>query len=138
MKKNNHDNADIVAVTKFILNLMDVLESKSEWISVNDRLPDLIPCNAGTAYSEAVVVITEDKIVCTAVWNGETWIGDFDYWEADWRTVTHWKSVLPLPERQETETANSEYEDIKCDLKCDKCSDRNYCDYPDIKEGDHG
>lgn len=109
-----------------------------EWISVNDRLPDLIPCNAGTAYSEAVVVITEDKIVCTAVWNGETWIGDFDYWEADWRTVTHWKSVLPLPERQETETGNSEYEDIKCDLKCDKCSDRNYCDYPDIKEGDHG
>lgn len=79
----------------------------AEWISVNDRLPDLIPCNAGTAYSEAVVVITEDKIVCTAVWNGKTWIGDFDYWEADWRTVTHWKSVLPLPELPEVEDANT-------------------------------
>ena len=41
-----------------------------------------------------------------------------------------------MTERQEAETGNSEYEDIKCDLKCDKCSDRNYCDYPDIKEGE--
>ena len=79
------------------------IEQKSEWISVKDRLPDLIQCSAGTAYSDAVCVITEDRIICTAIWNGEYWIGDFDYWEADWKTVTHWKSVLPLPEPPEGE-----------------------------------
>ena len=73
------------------------VETTVDWISVKDRLPETIPCNAGTACSEAVCVLTAERCVCTALWNGETWIGDFDYWEADWRTVTHWKPVIPLP-----------------------------------------
>lgn len=40
-----------------------------------------------------------------------------------------------IPKHQKTTIDDSEYEDIKCNLKCDECSDRNYCDYPDLKEG---
>lgn len=40
-----------------------------------------------------------------------------------------------IPKHQKTTVDDSEYEDIKCNLKCDECSDRNYCDYPDLKEG---
>ena len=34
-----------------------------EWISVQDGLPELIPCDAGTAYSEAVNVLTTGRKV---------------------------------------------------------------------------
>lgn len=68
-----------------------------DWISVEDEMPALVPCNAGTAYSEAVAVLTADRKIVTAVWDGEEWIGDFDYWEAE-RCVTHWKWIIPLPE----------------------------------------
>lgn len=61
-------------------------------------MPELVPCNAGTAYSEAVAVLTESRNVCTAFWNGKCWIGDFEFWEDDSDDVTHWMSVLPLPE----------------------------------------
>lgn len=70
-----------------------------EWISVEDRLPELIPCNAGTAYSEAVNVCTDGRKVMVAVWDGIDWLCDMDYWEAWGETITHWTPVLlPLPQ----------------------------------------
>ena len=70
-----------------------------EWISVKDRLPDTIPCSAGTAYSEAVNVLTDGRKVLTAIWNGTTFLCDADYWEAWGEKITHWTPVLlPLPQ----------------------------------------
>lgn len=66
-----------------------------EWISVKDRLPDLIPCNVGTAYSEAVIAWTSGRKAMIAVWDGIDWIAPFDYWEAWGEEITHW---MPLPE----------------------------------------
>ena len=70
-----------------------------EWISVKDRLPDTIPCSAGTAYSEAVNVLTDGRKVLTAIWDGTTFLCDADYWEAWGEKITHWTPVLlPLPQ----------------------------------------
>lgn len=72
-----------------------------EWISVEDRLPDLIPCKAGTAYSEAVNVLTTGRKVLTAIWDGDNFLMACDavFWEAEGEEVTHWTPVLlPLPE----------------------------------------
>ena len=66
-----------------------------EWIPVKDRLPDLIPCNVGTAYSEAVIAWTSGRKAMIAVWDGIDWIAPFDYWEAWGEEITHW---MPLPE----------------------------------------
>lgn len=68
-----------------------------EWISVKERLPELIPCNAGTAYSEAVNVCTDGRKVMVAVWDGIDWLCDMDYWEAWGETITHWTPVLLPP-----------------------------------------
>ena len=65
-----------------------------EWISVKDRLPDLISCNVGTAYSEAVIAWTSGRKAMIAVWDGIDWIAPFDYWEAWGEEITHW---MPLP-----------------------------------------
>ncbi len=71
----------------------------SKWISVEDGLPELIPCNAGTSYSEAVNVLTSGRKVLTAIWNGTEFITDAEFWEAEGEKVTHWAPVpLPLPE----------------------------------------
>jgi hypothetical protein len=70
-----------------------------EWISVDERKPDLIPCGAGTAYSEAVNVLTDGRKVLTAIWNGSYWICDAEFWDAEFEEITHWTPVLlPLPE----------------------------------------
>ena len=66
-----------------------------EWISVKDRLPDLIPCNAGTAYSEAIIVWTSGRKAMVAVWDGIDFLCATDYWEAWGEDITHW---MPLPE----------------------------------------
>ena len=69
-----------------------------EWISVKDGLPELIPCNAGTAYSEAVNVLTTGRKVITAIWDGFDWICDAEFWDAEGEEITHWTPVLlPLP-----------------------------------------
>lgn len=74
-------------------------QEERQWIPVEERLPDLIPCNAGTAYSEAVNVLTSGRKVITAIWNGTDWIGAFRFWNAEGETITHWTTVLlPLPE----------------------------------------
>jgi hypothetical protein len=67
----------------------------SEWISVEERLPELIPCNAGTAYSEAVIVWTSGKKAMIAVWSEKGIICAADYWDAWEEDITHW---MPLPE----------------------------------------
>ena len=69
------------------------------WIPVDERLPETVPCSAGTAYSEAVNVLTDGRKVLTAIWNGERFLCDADYWEAWGEKITHWTPVLlPLPE----------------------------------------
>lgn len=69
------------------------------WIPVEERKPDLIPCSAGTAYSEAVNVLTAGHKVITAIWDGEDFIGDAEFWEAENEVITHWTPVLlPRPE----------------------------------------
>ena len=70
------------------------VEPVQEWISVKDRLPDLISCNVGTAYSEAVIAWTSGRKAMIAVWDGIDWIAPFDYWEAWGEEITHW---MPLP-----------------------------------------
>ena len=70
-----------------------------EWVSVKDRLPKLIPCSVGTAYSEAVNVLTSGRKVLTAIWDGTNFIADADFWDAEGEEITHWTPVLlPLPE----------------------------------------
>jgi len=70
-----------------------------KWIPVTERLPALIPCNAGTAYSEAVNVLTSGRKVFTAIWDGIDFICDARFWEAEGEKITHWTPVLlPLPE----------------------------------------
>lgn len=65
------------------------------WIPVTERLPALIPCNAGTAYSDAVIVWTSGRKAMIAVWDGIDFLCAADYWEAWDEAVTHW---MPLPE----------------------------------------
>jgi hypothetical protein len=70
-----------------------------QWIPVTERKPDLIPCGAGTAYSEAVNVLTSGRKVLTAIWNGNYWICDAEFWDAEFEEITHWTPVLlPLPQ----------------------------------------
>ena len=69
-----------------------------KWIPVSERLPKLIPCGAGTAYSEAVNVLTFGHKVLTAIWDGTSFITDAEFWEAEDEEITHWIPVLlPLP-----------------------------------------
>ena len=73
-----------------------------EWISVDDRLPEPIPCDAGTAYSEAVNVLTTGRKVLTAIWDGTDFIADAEFWEAEDEEITHWTPVLlPQPPKVE-------------------------------------
>ena len=73
-----------------------------EWIPVKDRLPETIPCDAGTAYSEVVNVLTAGRKVLTAIWDGTDFIADAEFWEAEDEEITHWAPViLPLPPKGE-------------------------------------
>lgn len=70
-----------------------------QWTSVTEELPKLIPCSAGTEYSEAVNVLTSGRKVITAIWDGTYWIGPFAYWDAVGEKITHWAPVpFPLPQ----------------------------------------
>lgn len=87
----------------YIENLADFLIAHGvtvqEWIPVTERLPDLIPSNAGTGYSEAVNVLTTGRKVLTAIWDGTDFIADADFWDAEGEIITHWTPVLlPLPQ----------------------------------------
>ncbi len=80
-------------------------QDERRWIPVTERLPKLIPCSAGTAYSEAVNVLTSGRKVLTAIWDGTDFIADADFWDAEGEEITHWTPVLlPLPEPPKGET----------------------------------
>lgn len=69
------------------------------WIPVEEELPETMPCAAGTAYSNAVNALTSGRKVITAIWDGENFIGDAAFWDAEDEVITHWTPVLlPLPE----------------------------------------
>lgn len=96
--------AEIKAVEDACILAVAALREQEQrrWIPVSERLPKLIPCSAGTAYSEAVNVLTSGRKVLTAIWDGEDFIADADFWEADGEEITHWSPVLlPLPEPKE-------------------------------------
>lgn len=76
-------------------------EKVPQWISVEDRMPDTVPCDAGTEYSEAVVVWTNGNKAMIAVWDGIDWICQCDFWEAWGEEITHW---MPLPEPPKEDT----------------------------------
>lgn len=74
-------------------------QGRHRWIPVAERLPATVPCGAGTAYSEAVNVLTSGRKVLTAIWDGTEFIADAEFWEAEGEGITHWAPVLlPLPE----------------------------------------
>lgn len=81
--------------TLHVLDTLPAVDAGPKWISVKDRLPELIPCNAGTAYSEAVIVWTTGRKAMVAVWDGIDFLCAADYWEAWGERITHW---MPLPE----------------------------------------
>lgn len=107
-------NCDLLMADDRILsayaNAIDALKNTNsvtvqEWIPVTERLPKLIPCRAGTAYSEAVNVLTSGRKVLTAIWDGTDFIADADFWDAEGEEITHWTPVLlPLPEPPKEET----------------------------------
>lgn len=72
------------------------------WISVDERLPDTIPCNAGTAYSEAIIALTSGRKVAKAIYDGTLFFGAFDYWGCEpTERVTHWMPLPELPKEEE-------------------------------------
>ena len=76
-------------------------QAERRWIPVTERLPDLIPCCAGSLYSEAVNVLTSGRKVLTAIWDGTEFMADADFWDAEGEEITHWTPVLlPLPDPQ--------------------------------------
>lgn len=90
------------AVHKYTMKLMT--GCKPRWVSVKERLPELIPCNAGTAYSEAVILLTSGKKVLTAIYDGDGFISDAEFWDAVEEDVTHWAPVpMPLPSTEGVE-----------------------------------
>lgn len=93
--------AAVQAVEDACILAVAALREKEErrWIPVTERLPKLIPSYAGTAYSEAVNVLTSGKKVLTAIWDGTDFIADAEFWDAEGEEITHWTPVLlPLPE----------------------------------------
>ena len=75
---------------------IEELLAQVRWIPVGEKLPELIPCNAGDGhgYSEAVQICTDGKKVLTAVYSDLGWIFDGGFWDAWDETVTHWRPVV--------------------------------------------
>lgn len=98
-KANRAEDLSWQRMMKIAADRLEKLERERRWIPVTERLPEPIPCDAGTAYSEAVNVLTSGRKVLTAIWDGEDFIADAEFWEAEGEEITHWTPVLlPLPE----------------------------------------
>ena len=93
-------NTEDFHLNMFVTNLLAHGVTVQEWISVDERLPDLIPYSSGIAYSETVLVLTSRRKETIAVWDGSTWIAQFDYCELWGEKITHWMP-LPLPPKGE-------------------------------------
>lgn len=91
----DHLIANGVTVGDKLSPTAEPLTNCQQWIPVTERLPDLIPCDAGTAYSEGVIVWTSGRKSMIAVWDGIDFLCAADYWEAWGESITHW---MPLPE----------------------------------------
>ena len=79
-------------------------QEERRWIPVTERLPKLIPSCAVTAYSEAVNVLTTGRKVLTAIYDGNDFMADAEFWDAEGEEITHWTPVLlPLPESPKEE-----------------------------------
>lgn len=68
-------------------------DAGERWIPVSEAMPELIPCDAGTAYSEAVEIWTTGKKVMIAVYDGVDFLCAASYWDAEGEEITHWKPV---------------------------------------------
>ena len=99
-----HENVDpLEAVADYLLDNGVTFANDNndgcKWIPVSERLPNTIPCGAGTAYSETVNILTSERKVLTAIFDGTDFIADAEFWEAENEIITHWTPVpLPLPE----------------------------------------
>ena len=80
--------------------IAELREKVPQWISVEDRMPDTVPCDAGTEYSEAVVVWTNGNKAMIAVWDGIDWICPCDFWEAWGEEITYWMPLLEPPKEE--------------------------------------
>lgn len=80
----------------------DALRGKQRWIPVTERMPNTIPCNAGTEYSEAVIVWTTGNKAMIAVWDGIDFICPTDFWEAWGEEITNWMPLPGAPEEGNT------------------------------------
>lgn len=93
------DKLDYCAVQALADHLIANGAVIQRWIPVTERKPDVVACNAGTAYSEAVNVVTSGSKVLTAIWDGSDFIADAEFWDAENEEITHWAPVLlPLPQ----------------------------------------
>ena len=81
------------------------VEPVRRWIPCSERLPDLIPCKAGTAYSEKVIVWTTGRKAMVCVWDGKDWFVPYGFLEVWGKDVTHW---MPLPKSPEEGDAGNE------------------------------
>lgn len=97
----NGPEAQIKAVNAACLVACEAIDKAlaMQWVPVSERLPELIPCSAGTAYSEAVITLTSERRVVEAIYDGKEFIGPYDFWECeDDERVTHWAPIpMPLP-----------------------------------------
>lgn len=87
-------------------NLVDCVlpadvEPVRRWIPCSERMPDLKPCNAGTAYSEAVNVWTTGRKIMVGIWDGTDWIAPYYFWEAWDEQITHWMPLSEPPEEEQ-------------------------------------
>ena len=92
--------ASDMTVTEFVEDELPAanVEPVRRWIPCSERLPDLIPCKAGTAYSEKGIVWTTGRKAMVCVWDGKDWFVPYGFWEVWGKDVTHW---MPLPEPPE-------------------------------------
>lgn len=98
-KPTEVQNEDIANFCRDLGIVREALE-RTRWIPCSERMPDLIPCKAGTAYSEKVIVWTTGRKAMVCVWDGKDWFVPYGFWEVWGKDVTHW---MPLPEPPEEE-----------------------------------
>lgn len=49
-------------------------ELDGRWIPVTERMPETFPTGVGTAYSDAVIVWTDNRTAMIGSWDGKKWL----------------------------------------------------------------